>query len=321
MELSRIIIKNFRSIKEATITFDHNCLILLGKNEAGKSNILKAIAAVFGEYEVSQKDRRKKIDNESIKEYKILAAFKLDKKDIKEIETRLKNKFTNTELIKFKSKKSVSSFISTFFKELVLSIEINDDKTPFESYWIIAPSELELEKPLFLSSNIIEETGKIEFNFEKVIFTIIKEYYNENVFNCHYWQYSDDYLLPNSVSINTFISNPSKYKALENIFALCNRSNIKAEFEEAMAQDGDYSNLLEQVSKTVTSTFQKIWKDFKGTAIKLEPNGTEILVKVVNKAKYSFEDRSEGFKKFISILLMLSTQSRANRISENDIIL
>lgn len=59
MELKRIEIKNFRSIKNGKIEFNHNCLILLGKNEAGKTNVLRAIAAIFEKYPVSHKDRRK----------------------------------------------------------------------------------------------------------------------------------------------------------------------------------------------------------------------------------------------------------------------
>ena len=107
---------------------------------------------------------------------------------------------------------------------------------------------------------------------------------------------------------------------MKNIFTLCKRENIKSEFEDAMSEDGDYINLLEQVSKEVTLVFRKIWKDFKDTSIELIPNGDEILIKVCNKTKYSFEDRSDGFKKFISILLMLSTQSRSNKIHEKDIV-
>jgi len=55
MKLAKIQIENFRSIRTQTVEFDHNCLILIGKNEAGKTNLLKAIAAVFGEYKVSRK--------------------------------------------------------------------------------------------------------------------------------------------------------------------------------------------------------------------------------------------------------------------------
>jgi predicted ATP-dependent endonuclease of OLD family len=60
MELNKVHIKNFRSIKDEEIKFNHNCLILLGKNEAGKSNVLKAVAAIFDKYTVTDKDKRKK---------------------------------------------------------------------------------------------------------------------------------------------------------------------------------------------------------------------------------------------------------------------
>ena len=83
MELSKIQIINFRSIKEASIVFENNCLILLGKNEAGKSNILKAVAAVFGEYEVTDKDRRKRLNNEIIDDYYVRAFLKVTANEFK----------------------------------------------------------------------------------------------------------------------------------------------------------------------------------------------------------------------------------------------
>ena len=64
MKIKEIHIENFRSIKNETIVMDKNCLILLGKNEAGKSNVLKAIAALFGQYSLTVKDQRKNINNE-----------------------------------------------------------------------------------------------------------------------------------------------------------------------------------------------------------------------------------------------------------------
>ena len=90
MELKKIQIRNFRSIKSEDIVFSHNCLILLGKNEAGKSNLLKAVASVFGKYEVSNKDRRKRVDNEKINadEYYVRAIFDLNQKDFDEIDTK-----------------------------------------------------------------------------------------------------------------------------------------------------------------------------------------------------------------------------------------
>lgn len=321
MELQEFRIKNFRSIKDETIEFKHNCLILLGKNEAGKTNILKAIASVLGEYIVSTEDRRKRIDNEKITEYYVYAIFKLDNNDFNTVANQFNLKFKGHENIIFKNKETLNNFIQKHFYSFLICLNIENNEVPNFKHWSIK-NEFELEKKLFKTTNntITENQTNTEFNLSLEIFNIIKELYNKNPLKCHYWKYSKDYLLPNKVVIQSFISNPSSQKALENIFLLCGRNNIKNEFNDALTEDGDYLNLLEQISKKVTSTFQKIWKDFKGTSIQLLPNGNEILIKVADKAKYNFEDRSDGFKKFISILLMLSTQSRANQY-KNDIIL
>lgn len=61
MQLKEIKIFNFRSIMDETIRFNHNCMILVGKNEAGKSNSLKAVAAVFGKFKVKIETEEKKL--------------------------------------------------------------------------------------------------------------------------------------------------------------------------------------------------------------------------------------------------------------------
>lgn len=321
MELSRIDINNFRSIKKATIDFNHNCLILLGKNEAGKSNALKAIAAVFGMYTLKNKDKRKKIDNEKIEFYDITAVLKLNDAEIDKVEQRFISKYSGLGNISFANKKNLKNYIQTVFKEFLITIDVADNSKPSYSYWIYTKKDFELLNPLFLNGSEIQNENGVEFDLEGKIFELVEGIYKENPLTCHFWEYNEEYLLPNSIEINAFIQKPSSYKSLENIFTLCNRENIRQEFEESKNQDGDYSNLLEQVSTSVTKIFQNIWDDFKDTSIQLLPNGNEILVKVVNKTKYSFEERSDGFKKFISILLMISTQSRANKINANDIII
>lgn len=323
MELSRVHIKNFRSIKDTVINFDNNCLILLGKNEAGKSNVLKAIAAVFDKYQVSNKDRRKKIANEKIDEYFVRIIIKFNSLDYLQIHSLLDKKFSNLNLIKFKSSASIFDLFHSIFDEIIIQIDIADDEESYLTQWLKSKKDFEPLEELFLTASneiTLENTGK-KFDLLSEVFIIVKSYYKSRPYRCNYWQYEQGYLLPNSVSIQNFINNPSDFKALKNIFTLCKRENIKSEFEDAMSEDGDYINLLEQVSKEVTLVFRKIWKDFKDTSIELIPNGEEILIKVCNKTKYSFEDRSDGFKKFISILLMLSTQSRSNKIHEKDIIL
>lgn len=322
MEITRIQIENFRSIKSETILLDYNCLILLGKNEAGKSNILKAIAAIFGEYTLSNKDKRKRIENEEIKEYFIRAIIKLDETDFLEVEKRFKGQYTGFENITFKNNKTLLEYIKAVFHEILFQVSIGENEKINLTHWLYSKKDFELEHEIHLNAKELNIFGLgTKVDLQVFLFNIIKSHYNEKPYKCLYWNYNNTYLLPSSVDISQFIAKPSGFKSLENLFVLCKRGNIQKEFTDALAQDGDYENLLEQISKMVTSTFQKIWTDFKDTSIQLRHNGDEISIKVVNKAKYLFEDRSDGFKKFISILLMLSTQSRSNKIGEKDVIL
>ncbi len=306
---------------DKTIKFNHNCMILVGKNEAGKSNSLKAVAAVFGKFKVKNRDRRKKIEDEKIDSNFIRAIFTLTDEDFNNIEEIFLSRYTGTDNIIFKNGDTLKKFIRRVFREFLIQIDIEDDSTPHFSYWDYPEDEFELETPIQIIENTIILGEGETLILESNLFTIVKEIYNLYPINCHYWQYSDDYLLPNSLNLNAFIGDPSICKSLEYIFYLCNKNDIKKEFEDALHEDGDYAIFLEQLSKNVTKIFQKIWYDFKDTSIQILPNGDELIFKVVNKTKYSFEDRSDGFKKFISILLMLSTQARAKKIRENDIIL
>ena len=49
MYISRVIIKNYRSIKDLTLSFNSGKNVIVGKNNSGKSNIIKAIDIVLGE--------------------------------------------------------------------------------------------------------------------------------------------------------------------------------------------------------------------------------------------------------------------------------
>lgn len=50
MYLSRLYIENYRSIKQIDLKFEHGKNVIVGRNNAGKSNIIKAIDLVLGDY-------------------------------------------------------------------------------------------------------------------------------------------------------------------------------------------------------------------------------------------------------------------------------
>ncbi len=58
MRISKISIKNFKSIRELTIKEIESALIIVGKNSTGKTVILDAILAVAGKYSIQRRDFR-----------------------------------------------------------------------------------------------------------------------------------------------------------------------------------------------------------------------------------------------------------------------
>ena len=56
MKLQKLIIKNFRGIKEQEITDIGDAVAFIGQNNSGKSAILTAIRFLYGDYVVEEKD-------------------------------------------------------------------------------------------------------------------------------------------------------------------------------------------------------------------------------------------------------------------------
>ncbi len=81
MKLNRVEIKNFRSVKNTTISFEPACRVLVGINESGKSNILNALAFLGEDYKPVKKDdlREALPDEDLIDESHVRFIFKFEK--------------------------------------------------------------------------------------------------------------------------------------------------------------------------------------------------------------------------------------------------
>lgn len=63
MKFSRIIIRNFKLIREMDISNIENALILVGKNNTGKTSVLEAIRLITGSYVPTERDFNEKMQN------------------------------------------------------------------------------------------------------------------------------------------------------------------------------------------------------------------------------------------------------------------
>ena len=82
MRIEYLLIRNFKSIRELEINDIEDVLILVGRNNAGKSVVLDAIRAVTGDYEVSLRDFN---DNEG--NISITVRISIEDEDLPELMT------------------------------------------------------------------------------------------------------------------------------------------------------------------------------------------------------------------------------------------
>ena len=126
--------------------------------------------------------------------------------------------------------------------------------------------------------------------------------------------------MPSSVSLSSFQNNPATVPSLKTLFNLAGYDNIAQSFVDAREESGDLTNLFQNVGEKATTEFRKKWPDLKNVSFVLHKDGDEILIKVMEKMQYNMDERSDGFKHFVSILLALSSQVELKQI-DNAIIL
>lgn len=109
MRLSSVRIINFRSIKDATISFTPRCRILVGMNESGKSNILAALSLLDESKKIEDSDIREVGKGEDpVTQALVRFIFKISDEDRNEIFNRMRRDFLaeddNTPIIKQSNK-------------------------------------------------------------------------------------------------------------------------------------------------------------------------------------------------------------------------
>ena len=338
MRLTSVDFENFKSIKKDTLNISHNCMILVGKNEAGKSNVLKGIAGGLSNsaYPLDSSCKRKKHFDEADLEYCIDFNFKFSPLEISDLQKKIDEKvkvdlflvngktITNHEFIERYCncglyhydiiKNTREGFYYEFPKEISLTNEFIELKSNFDNYKagdiIIKP----VDDPSALGTTLDRE-ALLDIFGEKIIDLITAK-----LPTVYYWKSDPSHLLPPSVSINNFFTSPDTVPSLRNIFHLAGYKPTSQLVTEARKDDGDLSNLLDNVSKKATKVFQQKWPDLKGVTFILEESGEVIRIKIKEAVKYNLSDRSDGFKHFISILLALSTRVELQQI-HNAIIL
>lgn len=329
MQISKIKIENFKSIKE--IEFDlqkHGSsytTMLVGINESGKSNILEAMSYFDTpkekfDYNVihNQKDQ----DGSPIV-FEFFMAFEQRQTCVNEIRKGVEN----GELLNFE------------VEDIVKIVSLADQDEMFSSEYLY---EIEkMSKGLFIKkiqnnsispkgesvvvdSFILRKDNDIEESFQELTLELFNEIFSKKIISIirqyeprvSLWRPSEKYLV-SEVDLKLFKDNIHSNIPLRHIFYIAgfkDSNSIRSEIERI----GNHSlrRKLQGILGTATTNYVKnIWQHNIIVDIEITENST-CVVSIRDDGKYNeynfhkMTARSEGFKQFMSLILSLSVETK-----------
>ena len=352
MHLKHCDITNFRSIKNLRISFENNFQVLVGLNEAGKSNILKALSFLEPDIEPEDDDIRDPgYDETPIHDAHIRFVFGLEKKETKKIFDNLRSEFKakniKRPIIQVGSKNYTLQEFCDYKKEGLYVVNLLK-KTKSARYWALYGSHYTLSKVWKKVPKSWSKYSEFEDNnFKYICIEDYPEYegdseledilvedinasvgagiiatVKEKLFECIVWRYSENNLLPGRIDIGTFSVNPDTCEPLRNIFYLAGYEDISKTITDAQQKTNGMRNLLRKLSDNTTKHLRKVWPEYKNISIDLSQNGSVIEAGIEDEFNvYSLDRRSDGFKRFITFLLMISAKVKAEYLYDTVIII
>lgn len=356
LELSKIKISNYKSIDDISLDvkkFDNSyTTIFVGKNETGKSNLLKAlqlaecpdVGVKFEDFKNAQNDKAEYIDAyftykfngtegqdllkarlnaplsfvDSIKINAIQQNTYLEKEAQKFVTTYdvLYEKIPDDFLNKYSFEKlEITSEGENFLYEIKLTSEINIDSEEIENPDTSSDVQVSSYKPLDKKT------------FEEILDNIFETEIDACKLEVSKWQHSKEYLITETIDLNSFKSNSEVCYPLKNIFTLAGYSTQQQISDKIDSLSGSIKNinkLEKQLEDTLSEYVDKVWKEcniiFK---IKIQNNlmlDVFIYDKTDKDNSYTMSDRSEGFKQFASLILSISAANETDTL-RNKIIL
>lgn len=351
MKLNRVEIKNFRSIKDITVNFEPACRVLVGINESGKSNILNALAFLDEDRKPVKKDdlREALPDENPIEESYVRFIFKFEKDESDELLENVSSKIlandNNPELVSISGKKQTIKEYCTARNEGLYSANILDEKKSFK-YWTVSGQlvagwkkptsacpadfsvELKGQKYVLAKYKLIREgdftdipEGYLEDAKIDDLSTIsgdsITTITKENLPDTLFWEYDEDSLLPSSVKIDAFSADPDTCIPLKNMFTLAGITQISTSIASAKARgNNQFQNYLDGIAKKTTTHFRSVWKEYQNIEFSLRLNADHIEPGVKEKNTLDFSKRSDGFKRFVTFLLMISVNVKTDELTD-----
>lgn len=321
MKLLSLTIKNFRSIEDETFTITEvdktHTFTLIGINESGKSSFLKAVSLIDDDNEkiIFPKDYFEESEAVSI-----ALNYQLEAQEEKELKSSLIGKGFEKDIIS-KIKVEKVSVCATFDPAANAPKNVFDQvvfqKKTFEDY------TLQGDKPVKKDPQQTQE----DFDLEKYFEVHLPKYFWKIAHHIVFWKSDNKHLINEQINLDTFAANPENTSIpLINCFELADVSqdDIASRVAKLKTDPAEINDLQEKLGDKVTAHIKKVWPNHP-IKIKFQINNSLLSFLVEDeKVKYkskTTEQRSDGFRQFISFLLTISAESATNQLSNSLLLL
>jgi len=352
MRLDRVQIVNFRSIKDITVHMEPRCRVLVGINEAGKTNILRAFSLLCPDNEPTQDDVRESSPDEDLsKESHVRFIFSLERNERLAIYEQLRDRVlcadSQVPAVRDGAVELSLPQLCDRITEGLYQVDVRNQQRRALSWsfpstrkmvsgWfapspqlpdtITVPVDDGAERPLNSFSLVHKSAAEgIDSQYlvpaalttvDRLVRRALTQYVDQNLPECIFWRYSDAHLIPARLALDAFAQNPDSCLPLKHAFSLVGISDIATEIAAAKSRSNGVRNLLDRVAKRATEHVRSVWPEYKGLALDLRQNGEHLETSVNDVHNlYDFSRRSDGFKRFISFLLMISAPARTQSLS------
>jgi predicted ATP-dependent endonuclease of OLD family len=329
VELKSIKIINYRSIKEIDLDINEvagkKCMILLGINESGKSNILKAINSKDGANSIEyDRDFIQQDDNDKENKEYICVTY-----------TYI-NGLVWTNIFKDKGiPESLAKIIKIIKIERDVLIK---DGSEVNNFWIYIEDNKEFSKYTLINNKIqlitdehqeaeeaenLLDKKKLEEYLESDIFYDVFEH---NIHKIIFWKAEDKYLINNKIDLNEFKENTNISIPLRNCFNIAEieKDYINNNINNIIGNSAKKSKLQKKLSEKVTQYINTVWTEHKiKISFDIDNMQLSFLIEEQDSSDIVIDvnQRSDGFKQFISILLNLSIENETGTLKDKIILL
>lgn len=344
LNLKEIRIENFLSIKEQISIpvqkyGNSFTTIFVGKNDSGKTNLLKALA--FLELEgksIKYTDYcHRDYKNETDKYIDIFYDFQvLDNKElskiIKEMNIFPENfhlLFTITDITKnLYLKKNLSNVKSQINFEMNLSEKVKN------YYAIIDENDciIEIQKKDLagLGGFKLPENGKeiTDDIIESYLQNKAKKVFDKYLPKIITWKSDNKHLIFNdnpNLQLSDFANNPDSLIPLKNMFLISgyNETTLVNAINNALIDIDSRSELESELSNKTTQYITKVWANQNvKISVRIGDTGKcSIQIEDTSSRYFDMKFKSDGFKQFVSLILSLSAENSVKKLSDTLILI